>query len=218
MSSLNNKQGTDPPLVVLVHGILMTGLELSLLARRLRRQGFAPQRFRYRSRAAGPDQQAGRLQDWLQARAPAQVHFVGHSLGGILLLHLFDRFPDQPPGRLVLLGSPVAGSQVARVLAAHPHTRWLLGRGGEQGLLGGAPKWRGGRDLGVIAGSQNVGVGRLVTRLPSPNDGTVAVAETQLAGAKESLVLPVSHMGMVAAPSVADAVGRFLAQGSFRRP
>ncbi len=71
------------------------------------------------------------------------------------------------------------------------------------------------RDLGVIAGNLARGVGRLWGTLEGPSDGTVLVAETQLVGAEDHLVLPVSHTGMVFSKAVASAAGRFLSTGKF---
>ena len=70
-------------------------------------------------------------------------------------------------------------------------------------------------ELGVISGDRSLGVGRLVTHLPGPNDGTVALAETRLPGAVAHLVLHSSHMGLVFSSTVAAAVCRFLEAGRF---
>jgi pimeloyl-ACP methyl ester carboxylesterase len=206
------------PPVVLVHGLWMTGWEMGLLGRRLRRRGLLPRRFPYADVRRSPADNARRLQEWVRRLEAPQVHFVAHSLGGILLLHLFDRFPDQAPGRLVLLGPPVAGSRAARHLQAKPWLRPLLGRSLEQGLLGGAPGWQGTRELGVIAGTLGLGAGRLLGPLERPHDGTVTLMETQLQGAKEQLQLPVSHTGLILSAEVARQVGLFLHAGAFAPP
>ena len=116
---------------------------------------------------------------------------------------------------MVLLGTPAGGSAVARRLRGSAWTRWLVGRSVERGLLGEVPPWTGRAELGVISGDRSLGVGRLVTHLPGPNDGTVAVAETRLPGAVAHLVLHSSHMGLVFSSTVAAAVCRFLEAGRF---
>ena len=79
-----------------------------------------------------------------------------------------------------------------------------------------ARAWKRPRSLGVIAGSLSAGFGRLVSRLPVPNDGTVAVDETRLDGMSDHLVLPVTHTGMLLSTEVANRTARFLDHGNFR--
>jgi pimeloyl-ACP methyl ester carboxylesterase len=143
------------------------------------------------------------------------VHFVGHSLGGLLILRLFADFPEQRPGRIVLLGTPYAGSATARNLARRAWGRRLLGRSLEQALLGDGPRWHGGHDLGVIAGTTSVGLGLLVGELPRPNDGTVIVAETRGIPGAVSCTLPGSHSSLLFSAEVARRVCRFLLSGRF---
>ena len=73
------------------------------------------------------------------------------------------------------------------------------------------------RDVGVVAGSVPVGLGRVAGRFDGPSDGTVAVAETELEGARDHIVLPVSHTSMMIYRQVADQAGAFLKRGEFLR-
>jgi len=73
------------------------------------------------------------------------------------------------------------------------------------------------RDVGVIAGTVGLGFGRLITTFDGDHDGSVAVSETQLDGAKDHLVMPVSHKGLLVSPDVADQTGSFLKRGEFLR-
>ncbi|HEC17397.1 MAG TPA: alpha/beta fold hydrolase [Sedimenticola sp.] len=208
--------GEQQETVVLVHGIWMTGLEMICLQRRLAAAGFSVRRFHYESLKHTPEENAAGLADFIRRQKAQTLHLVAHSLGGIVVLHLFNRFSsDLPPGRVVLLGAPVRGCELARRMTRIPALNRMLGRSGEQGLLGGAPAWAGGRDLGVIAGTLNMGVGWLFGGVKGPCDGTVAVADTRLPGAADSCVLPVSHMGLLFSRQTADAVGRFLRTGGF---
>lgn len=201
--------------VVFVHGLWMNGLETSWLRRRVRALGFTPGVFHYASLHAGVEQVVDDLSRRL-ARLPPPVHLVGHSLGGVMLLKLFELRPDQPPGRVVLMGSPAAGSRAAQAVS-----RWAIGPSvlGPLALaeLAGARdrRWSQARELGVIAGSGRLGLGRLVSDLPAPNDGTVAVEETRLEGMTDHVVLPVTHTGMLVSVQVAEHVARFLRVGRF---
>jgi pimeloyl-ACP methyl ester carboxylesterase len=200
---------------VLVHGIWMSGLEMSLLQQRIRACGFDCHRFHYSSLKLTPAQSAAELHGFLQHLGTGTIHLVAHSLGGIVLLHLFSRFPQQQPGRVVMLGTPVRGSAVAGRLARGGVLRKVLGRSTEAGLLGDVPEWTGGRELGIIAGTQALGLGRLVGGLEQPSDGTVAVVETRLRGASAYLPLRVSHTGLLFSRRTAQATCRFLRTGSF---
>ena len=144
------------------------------------------------------------------------MHLVAHSLGGLLTIETLASRNDLPPGRIVLLGSPVQGSRAARAVASWSLGSQILGAlAVEQLTREQGRRWELPREIGLIAGSRSAGLGRLIAELPQPNDGTVAVDETQLPGATGHLVLDVSHIGMLWSRPVADAAIRFLARGSF---
>lgn len=204
-----------PASVVLVHGLWMNGVGTWWLRRRLCEMGFAAESFNYPTMHAAASEVADQLAAAVAA-LPPPVHLVGHSLGGLMVLKLFERAADLPEGRVVLLGSPVNGSRAATAVARWPTGPAVLGRLALQELVGAAPRrWSQSRDLGVIAGSTSAGMGRFVTDLPQPNDGTVAVEETRLAGSTDHVCLPVSHTGMMASAEVARYVAEFLARGRF---
>jgi pimeloyl-ACP methyl ester carboxylesterase len=211
----NPTQGRVRERVVLVHGIWMTGLEMRWLGRRLAACGFSSSHFHYPSTRRTPEENARKLGHYLQGLELDRLHLVGHSLGGVVLLHLFEQVTDLPPGRVVLMGSPVLGSGVARHMSRVSWLQPVLGRSIERGLLGGAPAWDGSRDLGVIAGNFSVGIGRLLGGLAQPSDGTVAVSETRLPGADSVRVLETSHTGMIFSRPVAEEVCHFLRHGRF---
>jgi len=205
---------TAPGTVVLVHGLYLNGREMALLGARLTRAGYAVRRFHYPSLRAAPADNAARLAAFVaDLRAP--LHFVAHSLGGIVVRHLFAGDP-QPEGRTVTLGTPHSGCAAAVRLARRRAGRALLGRALERGLLGDLPPWPAERELGSVAGSLNLGLGRLVPGVPRPNDGSVAVVETRLPGMCDHLVLPVSHFGLLCSRRAAAATLEFLAHGCFR--
>lgn len=202
------------PLVVLVHGLLMTGLDLALLARRLRRCGFDTRIFIYATVGGDMDESVERLHRRIAGWRPHTLHLVGHSLGGLVIRLLLARHPDLPAGRVVTLGTPHNGSAVAARLGRRRWGRLLLGRSAAT-LNGAVPVWDGARPLGSIAGRLALGAGTLVRGLPRPNDGAVAVAETRLAGAADHLVLPASHLGLLLSAEAARQTCRFLQSGRF---
>jgi len=213
--------------VVYVHGLWLGGGESFLLRRRLARALGAQTRvFAYSSADADAARNAAALGAYLQAIRADTVHVVGHSMGGVLILETFERgyaakgafagSPGVPPGRIVLTGAPVCGSRSARRFARLPFGRALLGRTARDVLLAQrSPRWTGERELGVIAGDLAAGLGRLLGRMESANDGTVLVEETDLPGATAQLRRPVSHTGLVFSADIARQIAEFLGHGRF---
>jgi pimeloyl-ACP methyl ester carboxylesterase len=186
-----------------------------LLRERLAVAGFTPSSFRYPSTQASLDEVTDALARRLQT-FDGPVHLLAHSLGGVVVLETLARARDLPPGRVVLLGSPVQGSRAARAVAAWSFGPHLLGALAVAQLARvHERRWELPREIGLIAGSRSAGLGRLFAELPQPNDGTVAVDETRLPGANAHVVLDVSHIGMLWSQPVAGAAAGFLARGSF---
>lgn len=202
-----------PAHVVLLHGVWMRGLTLVPLARRLRAAGYVPHIFDYASLLRGPAPSVDRLAARLMALGPGPVHLVGHSLGGLVALETLIAYHGLPPGRVVCLGSPLGGSCTARGICRR-HLSPVLGRSATL-LKSGLHELPRGREVGVIAGSKPIGLGRLFGDFDGLNDGTVAVWETRLPGLADHRVLPVTHTGLVYSRDVAGLVAGFLSLGRF---
>lgn len=203
------------PLVVLIHGLYMSGAYLRPLGRRLRHLGWEPRLFSYTSVRDDPAISVQRLREFLQSLHPSTVHLVGHSLGGLLIRAALGQAARLPAGRVVTLGTPHAGSHVSNWLRRH---RMGVAVGHAGALLENKlPPWDGRRELGSIAGDLGAGLGRLVPGLGHPNDGTVAVAETRLEAMTDHICLPVSHTGLLLSAQVARQCDAFLRCGRFRR-
>lgn len=221
-ASLTPTVSAQPPAesVVLVHGLWMTGMESGLLRKRLDEEyGFTTRQYSYHTVQVGLEDNIRLLHEFLGDVPGEVVHVVGHSLGGLLALHTLLRFPEARPGRVVCLGSPLRGSIAARAMAGLPFGEDVLGATIREAVLnGGLEAWRGTREVGVIAGTLAVGLGAVIENLPEPNDGTIAVVETQLPGIKDHLELSVSHTGLLVSPQVASQTAYFLRHGVFARP
>jgi pimeloyl-ACP methyl ester carboxylesterase len=206
--------------VVLVHGIWMVGLEMLWLRRQLGgRCGFECHQFFYRSLVRTPQANAAKLSRFLTKINADIIHLVAHSLGGIVVLHLFEQEPLQRPGRVVMIGTPLNGSEIARRLYALVLTRPLLGRSVVRGLLGDRPPWKETRELGMIAGTKSLGMGTVVFGgLEPPSDGTVRLSETRTPEVSAHLCVPFSHTGMLWSRRTAEAVCGFLKSGEFEGP
>jgi pimeloyl-ACP methyl ester carboxylesterase len=209
--------------IVYVHGLWQSGSEAVWLRRRLAQNLDAEAvAFSYPSVAANATANALALAKYLAAVRADTLHLIGHSLGGLVILKLFEQSPEiqaaLPPGRIVLLGSPLRGSRTARNLARLPFGRRIMGRSIHEEVLQARDRqWNRSRELGVIAGDLGFGLGRLVGTLGGPSDGTVLIEETQLEGAADRVVLRVSHTGMLFSAAVARAAAGFLRTGRFSR-
>jgi pimeloyl-ACP methyl ester carboxylesterase len=197
----------------------MSGLQLTMIRRRLEADGsLHAVFFTYPSIAGSMSDHVARLIEYARAHKAERVHFVGHSLGGLVILRALEVTADLPPGRAVLLGSPLQGSRTAQSFARLPFGRALLGGALAEECLDCTPReWSGRREVGVIAGSMRFGVGRLLARLDDEHDGTVMVEETRLPGAKDHLIVPTSHTGLVFSAEVAQQTRHFLEYGAFKR-
>jgi pimeloyl-ACP methyl ester carboxylesterase len=196
----------------------MSGGESLFLRRRLAHEfGMAVHPFRYSAALSTMSEITARLQSFVESLEAAEVHFVGHSLGGLVIYRFLERFPQQPPGRAVFLGTPAVASRVAEQASHIRLVASLMGQPVADELL--QPQERrwttAERQLGIIAGTQPIGVGQILVEFTEDSDGTVAVSETRLPGATDHLLLPVSHLGMLVSPRVARETGLFLREGRF---
>ena len=191
-----------------------------MLRRRLEKdRGYDWHAFSYASTLLTMGEIADALSAAIAALDAPLVHLVGHSLGGIAIMRCLERHPQQPPGRVVFMGTPCIASRAANAVARFRYGRALMGPAvGEELLYSHERVWSHPRELGIIAGNQSLSLSRLVVEFDQANDGTVAVSETRLPGAKAHLVLPVSHSGMLLSARVAHEVGQFLEYGHFGAP
>lgn len=212
-------------IVVYVHGLWLNGWEAFLLRQRLSRQlNCATLAFTYSSIGAGLEDNVRALAGFLGGLRADTLHLVGHSMGGVVILELFENTwasnrgaaVKLPPGRIVLLGSPVQGSRAARNLSQLPFGRRMLGRTAHAALLPERDRqWRGERELGIIAGTMPVGFGRFMGSFGAPSDGTVLVEETRLRGATQHISMHTAHSGMVYSAPIARQIASFLRDGRF---
>ncbi len=215
----------EPECVVVLHGIGMGPWVMRPLAAALEDAGYRVVNLAYPSRALPIERIAGEflpaaLAEHGVARAP-RVHFVAHSMGGLVTrLHLRDHRPPNL-GRVVLLGPPNHGSAAADSAARLAPLRALLGVNlvrlgtGPEAVTPALP--RPDHEVGVIAGT-----GRLnplfAGVMTGPHDGVVAVESARLEGQRDFLVLPYSHTGMLFRAEVHRQVAAFLREGRFVCP
>lgn len=205
--------------VILVHGLWMTGSEMSLLKRRLRVHGLGAHQFRYRMLTKSLDQNREQLKKFIQKYEDSgSVHIIGHSLGGVLALQTLRAYPELPVENVICLGSPLVDSAAGRRVGGVAAGRVILGKTLPEAIfdqpLG---NWSGSQKVGVIAGSRGFGLGNMVTTMPKPNDGVVTVAETRLPGIDDHLELPVGHTALILSAEVAKQCHWFIEHDQFKR-
>jgi pimeloyl-ACP methyl ester carboxylesterase len=199
--------------VVLVPGLWVPAASMALLAKRLSHAGYQPAYFSYAGRHSF-EANVERLVRFV-GQLPAPAHFVGHSLGGVLVLETLNRHADLPARSAVLLGSPASGCLAGRRLGAARVGRWMLG--GCATLWGAHPaSWHRREPLGIVAGTLPAGLGRLLGKLPEKNDGVVCVSETEVRGMADRALVATGHSMLVVSGRVARLVGHFLATGRFQ--
>lgn len=205
--------------VLLVHGLWMSGYACLYWRRVMREAEFLPYVFSYPSVFHHLNQNADRLfRAVVRASAGGHVvHLVGHSLGGLVILQMLRRHGHLLPNvhRVVLCGSPVNGSFCARQGARVPVLAQALGHtileweGIERSEV---PEWL---DVGVLAGTRAMGLGKVFPELPSPSDGTVALSEALWAGADDRMVMHLNHSEMLFAPAAGVQIVHFIRHGTF---
>ena len=201
--------------VILAPGLWMPSVAMALMAARLGQAGYAPRVFAYRGRSPFAANVARFARFIREALGGRPAHFVGHSLGGVLVLDTLNRHPDIAVASAVLLGSPVRGCLAGRRLAGAGVGRWMLGGCGP--LWGEREaQWARKEPLGVVAGTLPLGLGRVLGRLPGPNDGVVCVEETAVEGMRERLLVPAGHSVLIVSGTVGAHVERFLTSGRFQ--
>lgn len=210
--------------VVLLHGLARSPRSMEPLARRLRSEGYAVLNFGYPSRRQTVEQLAREhlapaVADFV-ARTGARLHFVTHSMGGILVRVLLRAQTPPHLGHVVMIAPPSQGSELVDRMGAWPLFRAVNGPAGRE-LGTGAdeiPRRLGavGYPVGVIAGSRSVNP-LLSLLFPGANDGKVSVARAALDGMADFLVMPYSHTFIARRVAVMDQVVHFLEHGRFLR-
>ena len=212
--------------VVLVHGLGRTERAMLLLEGSLTEAGFDVYSLHHDSREDAPEAllaAVARQIDACCSGGSGAVHYVGHSLGGLLIRDYLSGGTPANLGRVVLLGSPNSGSELADA-ERHGHltSAWLARAGPAARLLNTGPDGYPARlpppdyPVGVIAGTRDNALSN--AWLPVPNDGLVSVASARLEGMTDFVSYPVAHWDLRNDAEVASQVIAFLERGAFDPP
>lgn len=210
--------------VVLLHGLARTASSMEPMAGALGTRGYATINVDYPSREKPIEElAAAAVQEGLdgcRALGAQRIHFVTHSLGGILVRVFLKERQIPELGRVVMLAPPNQGSRVVDEFSQVPGFDLLNGPAGSQ--LGtdeqSVPRRLGPAtfEVGIIAGDRTINP-ILSTAFSEPNDGKVAVEDTKLEGMKDFLLVHHSHPFIMESDEVIDQTAFFLESGRFRR-
>ena len=218
-----------PNLVVLAHGLARTHRSMARMARHLESAGFEVANWDYSSRRYGLLDLIEHLRDHVASLAVGgrPVHFVGHSLGGIIARGLLAGRCDFTPGRLVMIGSPNQGTRVADRLGHNRLFRLYYGPVlAELGTASDATINRLGVpdvEIGIIAGSLTFHMfnpgsyfAAVIHRAPV-HDGTVEAERTKISGMRDFVLVPLHHTFICQHEGVIRQAAAFLTRGAFDR-
>jgi pimeloyl-ACP methyl ester carboxylesterase len=208
--------------VILIHGLGRTPLSMKRLEWNLRAAGYQVINLPYPSRRASVAQLSESFLAPALAQIPqsARIHFVTHSLGGILVRQYLADHPMTNLGRVVMLAPPSQGSELSDSFRRCAVGRWILGPAGcELGTATSDVPHRLGPanfDVGVIAGDRSLNplFSLLVT---GPSDGKVSVERSKLPGMRDFLVVHHSHTWMMCRRDVLLQTRAYLETGAFGR-
>ncbi|MBY5584679.1 esterase/lipase family protein [Rhizobium leguminosarum] len=149
-----------------------------------------------------------------------RVHFVGYSMGGLIVRAFLRNYRPANLGRVVMVGTPNNGSQVADFLKGWLLYRKVYGPAGQQLItdqtamtdLFGIVDY----ELGIIAGNRTIDpVSSLIIGVRVPNDGKVSVESTRLDGAAAHIVIPANHTFLPVNKMMWSQTLSFLKDGRF---
>ncbi len=147
-----------------------------------------------------------------------KVHFVTHSMGGVLVRSYLGQQPEAHGGRVVMLSPPSQGSELIDAFADSPLLQSLVGPAGSQlrtdstGISGQLGPVR--FELGIVTGDRSLSpLGSWL--IPGPDDGKVGVDRARVDGAADFMVVSATHTFIMNRRDVAEEVVSFLREGRF---
>ncbi len=220
-SELVTASGSDE-CVVLLHGLNRSWRAMRPMAEALHEAGFTTANVDYPSQF-GPVEQIAPMAvetglEECRNSGATKIHFVTHSIGGILLRYQNKHMPIPDLGRVVMLGPPNQGSEIIDRTRDWPGFEMLAGDAGAQ--LGTSQESMPSQlgpvdfDLGVIAGTGTINV-FASAMLPELNDGKVSVASTRIEGMNDFLIVGNSHRYITRSDVVFRNTTSFLRSGEF---
>lgn len=208
--------------VIILHGIARSSAHMAPLANYLMHEGYEIINLDYPSTnlplTALIKNVASQLEN-VSLNSRSKVHFVGYSMGGLIIRGYLNKYPPKNLGRVLLLGTPNKGSEVADFWKSNYFYQKIFGPAGQElttdysnalnEILGEVNY-----ELGIIAGTSTIDPFSSYL-LPKPNDGKVSVESTKVKGMSAHIMLPVSHTFFPSNSLVKQQTVMFLKEGHF---
>ena len=216
--------GEKPECIILLHGLARTEKSMLTLERHLEKHGFHVVNIGYPSRKDNIQtlsvKTIGRAINECERVKPVKIHFVTHSMGGILVRYYLDVNRIHNLGRVVMLSPPNQGSEAVDKLKDYSLFKWLNGPAGQQ--LGtdkeslpnriGPPYY----EVGVITGDRTINP-ILSLLIPGKDDGKVSVERAKLMGMKDFLIVHKTHPFIMNDDDIIKQVIYFIENGRFEK-
>jgi pimeloyl-ACP methyl ester carboxylesterase len=221
--AIRSKQNLPPmtgKAVLLVHGILRSSKCMDAIAASAQQAGFLAFQFDYPSTQIAIPEAAEYLRKTIESlEGVEEIYIVGHSMGGLVTRAYFAGHHDPRIKRVVMIGTPNQGAELADLLHQFSLVRVASGPGGRQlvtdrdGLIPSLPAPK--CEFALIAGARGHSAG-WNPFIPGDDDGTVTVESTRLAGAADFSTVASTHTALLRNPETIEQTLRFLNEGRLR--
>lgn len=212
---------SQPDQIVLLHGIGKSSRSMQKLANNLERAGYHVLNLSYPSTHFTIEAQTAHVTPLIRSTFSPSIttHFVGHSMGGLVAISTAQNLPDFSIGRMVQLGTPNFGSEVADWLVKNPIYQRFYGPAGAQLTTRAQKPAANARlpyELGIIAGSATIDpISSMI--IPGKDDGKVAVLRTVHPAMQDHITIAVAHPFLPGSAQAGSQVKYFLKHGKFNR-
>lgn len=216
MISINDKN-----LVFVLHGLFMHRAVMKKVCLALQGAGFIVENIDYKTTNINLDNLFDLINSKIKEHKAKYVHFVGHSLGGLMIRHFLLNNQIKNQGKVVTLGTPHKTAAIAK--RVHELNLGIfIGNSGSHGLVDETlpETWKHHQKLGTISGTQSVGLLRILDSENAkkyPNDGTVYLEESKLEGQTDTIDIHVAHSVMITSDEVIRQTINFLKFGRFTK-
>lgn len=222
MPFLNPNQET----VILLHGIGLSKWSMILIKLKLKRAGYNPINITYPSTKLSLDHTA----NWLNEKyltptfweTASKVHFVTHSMGGLVARRYLNKYRNvlnpEKIGRVVMLGPPNQGSEIADFMLHFPPYTWIFGPAGQELTTKEQSQNKDTAffETGIVAGTAGWLYPLSTLMIKGAHDGRVAVESTKLPNMKDHIVFNASHTMMIHQKKIHEQILSFLKDGTFK--